>query len=876
MTPSSLARTLCDGLAVLGIAAGAWLIDYGMATPAAPPPRAALALVAVGVLDVLVCVAAAGWSLHRRLKSAGAPAVPWLLLLPLPAVFAWNTAQVVATMREQQQSRGFAQRHRRLGKLDEALRALNLVFRSASPADPRLWQTLHDRYWQLHEELRNAGEGRDAMNRLDSEVRAIQPLFAAALSPATPAAERTEARDTLLAHQAAALRITRELRGDVATQWQEADGKLHGAVARLAAAGALAGLLLPGAAALLLLACRDLVRRARLAESLPPPAPPAPPAPEGPRVDVRTLRAELQRMTDEVERLGRAAREAETQTLARTRELDSLIDHLPLGYFRLAPDGRLVRTNVLLATALELPAGESTLKDDSVVPTWPPTAGEHRIRARRKDGEEVALAVTCRPVRDSGGELCYTEGFVAELPAPSPRVEEHRRNELLLACFDAATADGLLVLSRGGKCLYRNAAFEQLWQIPAGELADAALGALLAVMRPQAAGDVHGLEQRLRAPSRADGPFALALRDGRALEVTARVIVDETTGEAVHVAAFRDVTARTVAEAQHKAARERAAESEALLGALPAALLRYDVTSDRCTYAGAGIAAELGRDPHQLTQQHPFLPFLVHADDLADVRQHLQVYAARPGEAVCEMMFRVPIGRAGWRWVHARLAGLHRGEDGCVKQVMITAFDITARRLAEDEARRTTERLAALLDAAPGVVWEAGGDLRPTYVSRHAEALLGRAPQECLADAAFWAHVLHEADRAQALDRLSCLRHPGDAVQFPVRLRHVDGREVWGQLAAEATADREGHVQVAGVLVPADAPPRAAEPELPQVIPEAAREFDDALSAILGHADVALGSLPADHRLLGPLEAIREAAGRVAEARHRLAGPRAA
>jgi PAS domain S-box-containing protein len=69
------------------------------------------------------------------------------------------------------------------------------------------------------------------------------------------------------------------------------------------------------------------------------------------------------------------------------------------------------------------------------------------------------------------------------------------------------------------------------------------------------------------------------------------------------------------------------------------------------------------------------------------------------------------------------------------------------------ELRKSQQKIETLVNSIEGVVWEADPQtLRFTFVSQHAERLLGYPPEQWLEDPNFWRAHLHPEDREKTLD----------------------------------------------------------------------------------------------------------------------------
>ena len=122
---------------------------------------------------------------------------------------------------------------------------------------------------------------------------------------------------------------------------------------------------------------------------------------------------------------------------------------------------------------------------------------------------------------------------------------------------------------------------------------------------------------------------------------------------------------------------------------------------------------------------------------------------------------------------------------------------------AEQELQRTQVHLHDLVEGLKAIVWEADAHtLQFTYVSRHAEALLGYPVAQWLGHPDFWPAHIHPDDRAWviALCRMATAR--GQDHDFEYRAIAADGRVVWLRDIVRVVADVGGQAQrIRGVMV---------------------------------------------------------------------------
>ena len=85
-----------------------------------------------------------------------------------------------------------------------------------------------------------------------------------------------------------------------------------------------------------------------------------------------------------------------------------------------------------------------------------------------------------------------------------------------------------------------------------------------------------------------------------------------------------------------------------------------------------------------------------------------------------------------WVWVHDRGRVTARAADGTPLRAVGTCTDVTARRVAEDEARVNERRFRDIAESAGEYLWEFDAAGRFTYLTEPAEAVFGRPTAELL------------------------------------------------------------------------------------------------------------------------------------------------
>jgi sigma-B regulation protein RsbU (phosphoserine phosphatase) len=295
--------------------------------------------------------------------------------------------------------------------------------------------------------------------------------------------------------------------------------------------------------------------------------------------------------------------------------LDVVFERAPIGLALLDTDVRYVRVNDRLAEINGVPAAEHVGRTIAeLLPDLPPQVAADVARVART-GEPLTEVEVTGATR-AGGHRQFLASYwpvnaaeevigvgvvvmdVTERRAAERALREQtdRYEALLVALSDAG--EGLVVLERDGRCVFANAAFEQLSGYTFPELAamESALDLVVeyereAIRRRAAA----RLDQGLVTPAL---PLTVRRRDGELVDVELGGVRLDIEGRRQMVVVVRNVTARRRAEAE----RERLlAERDHVARTLQSSLLPRELPEIpgvelAARYVAAGEGNEVGGD----------------------------------------------------------------------------------------------------------------------------------------------------------------------------------------------------------------------------------------------------------------------------------------
>ncbi len=143
-----------------------------------------------------------------------------------------------------------------------------------------------------------------------------------------------------------------------------------------------------------------------------------------------------------------------------------------------------------------------------------------------------------------------------------------------------------------------------------------------------------------------------------------------------------------------------------------------------------------------------------------------------------------------------------RNGAGSAIRMIGAMIDISARTRAEESLRLSETRFANLVNHLDSVVWESTpGTLAFTFVSPHAEALLGYPVNQWLEDPAFWPDHIHPEDRDTTVQ--ACLAATAQGLNHRAEYRMIakDGHIVWVHDVVTVTCEDGIPHTVRGVMV---------------------------------------------------------------------------
>jgi len=132
---------------------------------------------------------------------------------------------------------------------------------------------------------------------------------------------------------------------------------------------------------------------------------------------------------------------------------------------------------------------------------------------------------------------------------------------------------------------------------------------------------------------------------------------------------------------------------------LPSVLYIYDLKGPRITYINYKIAELLGYDPNEAVNQgQSFLEKYIHPDDLKKLRNNITRYKEAADNEIITYEYRILNASEKYLWFRSHEVVFSRNETGEATEILGSAFDITVRKMLEQELQKYSGHLEELVD----------------------------------------------------------------------------------------------------------------------------------------------------------------------------------
>jgi PAS domain S-box-containing protein len=242
-------------------------------------------------------------------------------------------------------------------------------------------------------------------------------------------------------------------------------------------------------------------------------------------------------------------------------------------------------------------------------------------------------------------------------------------------------------------------------------------------------------------------------------------------------------------EFERRKAEEALRESEALyhslVECLPCNVFRKDLEG-RFTFANQRFCDLVGLPLDRLLGK---TSFDISRPELAEKYRRDDRTVIETG-AVLEDIEELP----GQRYVHILKTAV-RDAGGRVIGVQGISWDVTERKLAEEELRKSRERFELAVQGSQDGLWDWDLTTDEVYYSPRYKAMLGYEENESPTQSEEWAERLHPDDRERVRDALRAEAEGRESLSWlEFRMRHKDGSYRWIRSRAFILRDAAGRI----------------------------------------------------------------------------------
>ncbi|WP_152528907.1 sensor domain-containing diguanylate cyclase [Rhodoferax saidenbachensis] len=464
-----------------------------------------------------------------------------------------------------------------------------------------------------------------------------------------------------------------------------------------------------------------------------------------------------------------------------SHEESTLFEFLPIGAYRSAPDGTLLRINTALlrlngyATEAEFRADtKNTARDPYVAPGrrrqfMDLLSSQGQVRnfesemVRFNAPETMWVREHAHVVRDPQGEVLYFEGTIEDITEERSATARLEQSEAILQSILHTIPDQVWLKDVDGVYLACNDQFAS----------NMGTKAVTVVGTTDAAWVSAELEQQFIDADRRAIQWGKAMHYQEALITTSnpqgdwfevsRIPVRDGEGHTIGVLGIaRNIQERRDAESQLRDASE---QLELVMMGADLGRWDHDLTQEKGYRLDARACQILGRPAHEATQYRAW-GHLIHPDDLPGTLRAMRSHLGGNTRAY-EAEYRARHTDGRWIWLASRGKVVQTGQDEQPLRMVGTIMDISARKQAEIKLRATQAELQATLNAIPDLLIEFSADGHYRAIHSHTGTDLIAPIEEQIGK------TLHQVINLEAAD--TCMA----ALREALEVGHSFGKQYW-------------------------------------------------------------------------------------------------
>jgi PAS domain S-box-containing protein len=488
--------------------------------------------------------------------------------------------------------------------------------------------------------------------------------------------------------------------------------------------------------------------------------------------------------------------------------------------------------------------------------------GEDRFetRHRRKDGNNIDVEVSCRYCTIEGGRIIlFLRDITGLRQAEKEREQFHK--------FFQTSADLMCIADPSGNFIKTNPAFSETLGYSEQELV--AKPIIEFIHQDDRQETLDEIARQLQSGFSRSFRNRYICKNGSVKWLSWRVTYNNSEGIAYGTA--RDITDVKRAE---EVLRESEKRMSLAMQAGHMGLYDLNVKTGEAV-VNPEYSLMLGYDPAESRVTTSKWIERLHPDDLERVVADYHAYVN--GEIPhYNVEFRQRTRDGGWKWILSYGRIMERDPDGTPRRMLGVHVDISERKRVEEALHESENRLRFALEGSNDGLWDVQMRSNTTYLSPRGWEILGYRPGEDGAVINDWSDLVHPEDLLLTSERLrEHIEGLTPLFQVEQRLRMKSGEWKWVLTRGKVVArDADGtplritgtHTDLTEQKILQEQLGQAQKLEsVGRLAGGVAHDFNNMLSLILGHAQLALRKEAVSPTLREHLDQIQQAAERSAD-----------
>lgn len=227
-------------------------------------------------------------------------------------------------------------------------------------------------------------------------------------------------------------------------------------------------------------------------------------------------------------------------------------------------------------------------------------------------------------------------------------------------------------------------------------------------------------------------------------------------------------------------------------------LISADMVTDQLIQISPACEKIYGYTPAEFYADSTLWFNSIHPDDQGFVFLNREKF--QQNEA-CSNQYRIFAKGGGIKWIEEKITPT-LDENGRLIRIDGVMHDITQKKNAEEDLKKSEHNYQLLVNGIDGIVWEAEAQtLQFTFVSNASERILGYPSSAWLGSNTFWADHIHPDDRAFALNYCTAGIREKRSHELEYRMIAANGDIIWIRDLVTVVLENDEPVYLRGIMM---------------------------------------------------------------------------